>query len=138
MSTKSSRHGATPNRNRLLVPSKPEAAPWPEALMPFSLWMLPAGTTRLELVTSGRSVAISDRADGHSPACAAPSQKSAIASQPNCKGGRSMDTNMADLGRFTGRLQRVSDSGRWIEPAVPFNDLDRAQNSPENSRLTLT
>ena len=39
-------------------------------LIPFSLWKLPAGTTRLELVTSGRSVAISDDEVGHSPACA--------------------------------------------------------------------
>jgi hypothetical protein len=37
-------------------------------LMPFSICRLPVGTTRLEFVTSGRSVAISDAAVGHSPA----------------------------------------------------------------------
>src|ERR1700710_1762727 len=36
--------------------------------MPFSICRLPVGTTRLEFVTSGRSVAISEDEDGHSPA----------------------------------------------------------------------
>jgi len=78
---------------------------WREVLMPFSLCRLPAGTTRLELVTSGRSVAISDWDVGHSLACATPNQNRAIASQPNFDRRRSMDTNMADLGRFTGVSQ---------------------------------
>jgi hypothetical protein len=40
-------------------------------LIPFSFCRLPTGTTRLEFVVSGRSVAMSDADVGHSPACAA-------------------------------------------------------------------
>src|SRR5579863_5457393 len=63
-STRTSRHGAMPNRHRLLVPSMR----WPPScalkLTPFSFCRLPMGTTMLELVTSGRSVAISSDASG--------------------------------------------------------------------------
>jgi len=38
---------------------------------PFSLWKLPTGTTRLEFVTSGRSVAMSSLATGQPSARAA-------------------------------------------------------------------
>src|ERR1700722_5721565 len=44
-----------PNRNRVLVPSKTCPPSRPLILTPFSCWKLPVGTTRLELVTSGRS-----------------------------------------------------------------------------------
>jgi hypothetical protein len=54
-----------------LVPSKVFSDPRPVVLIPFSLCRLPTGTTRLEFVTSGRSVAISDADVGHSPACTA-------------------------------------------------------------------
>jgi hypothetical protein len=65
MSRSTSRHGAMPSRSRLLVPSNS----WPPAcwlkLTPFSFWKLPCGTTRLELVTSGRSVSIGLSLCGH-------------------------------------------------------------------------
>src|ERR1700742_2414319 len=57
-----------PSRQRLLVPSML----WPPSralmLTPFSFCRLPTGTTRLELVTSGRSVAISSFAVGQESA----------------------------------------------------------------------
>ena len=49
-----------PRRSLLLVPSKTSPPSWRLRLMPFSLWKLPTGTTTLELVTSGRSVAIGE------------------------------------------------------------------------------
>ena len=58
-STKTSRQGAIPSRHRLLVPSPVRPPSRELKLRPFSLWKLPTGTTRLEFVTSGRSVAIS-------------------------------------------------------------------------------
>src|SRR6266436_569305 len=47
-----------PSRHRLLVPSKISAPARRLTLAPFSFCRLPTGTTTLELVTSGRSVAI--------------------------------------------------------------------------------
>src|SRR5215475_11531710 len=47
-----------PSRQRLLVPSKTSAPARRLTLAPFSFCRLPIGTTTLELVTSGRSVAI--------------------------------------------------------------------------------
>src|SRR6266404_1026701 len=70
-STRISRHDATPSLSLLLLPSNVFSDPRPVVLIPFSLWRLPSGTTRLEFVTSGRSVAIADSDVGHSPACAA-------------------------------------------------------------------
>ena len=52
------------------MPSKVLSNPFRVVLIPFSLCRLPKGTTRLEFVTSGRSVAISDEEVGHSPAYA--------------------------------------------------------------------
>jgi hypothetical protein len=46
---------------------------------PFSLWKLPVGTTRLEFVTSGRSVAISSLAVGQESTRAS-ARASAVAS----------------------------------------------------------
>src|ERR1700738_2420755 len=68
-STSSSRQGATPSRHREFVPS---IVRLPPALKftPFSLCRLPMGTTRLEFVTSGRSVAISSLLVGQPSACA--------------------------------------------------------------------
>src|ERR1700733_4452435 len=72
-----------PSRSRLLVPSKVLSAPRPVELMPFSPCRLPTGTTRLELVTSGRSVAISEPGDGHSPAHAAVADRSDSVTTPD-------------------------------------------------------
>src|SRR5258708_31861737 len=77
-----------PSLSRLLVPSNVLSRPRRVVLMPFSPCRLPTGTTRLEFVTSGRSVAISDAEVGHSPACAsagAPTKTSA--STANLAGG---------------------------------------------------
>src|ERR1700722_14850009 len=52
-------HWATPIRSRLFVPSITVALCRAVQLIPFSNCRLPRGTTRLEFVTSGRSVAIS-------------------------------------------------------------------------------
>src|ERR1700749_3005778 len=71
MSTSTSRHGAIPSRQRLLVPSMLRAPSRALVLTPFSFCRLPTGTTRLELVTSGRSVAISSFAVGQESARAA-------------------------------------------------------------------
>ena len=50
---------ATPNRILLFVPSMILETRYAVRLMPFSVCKLPFGTTKLELVTSGRSVWIS-------------------------------------------------------------------------------
>src|ERR1700674_300377 len=52
-------HCATPIRSRLVDPSITVALGRVVQLIPFSSCRLPRGTTRLEFVTSGRSVAIS-------------------------------------------------------------------------------
>jgi len=71
MSTKTSKQGAIPSRHRLFVPSTVRPPSRALKLTPFSLWKLPTGTTRLEFVTSGRSVAISSVGCGHFSARAA-------------------------------------------------------------------
>jgi len=57
-SRNSSAHGAIPRRNLLAVPSTMRTLSRAATSMPFSLCRVPAGTTMLELVTSGRSVVI--------------------------------------------------------------------------------
>src|SRR5260370_20658198 len=57
-SIRTSKQGAIPRRQRLLVPSNTSAPARRLTFAPFSLCRLPTGTTTLELVTSGRSVAI--------------------------------------------------------------------------------
>jgi hypothetical protein len=52
------------------VPSDARPFWLPLTFIPFSICRLPAGTTMLELVTSGRSVDISSRAVGHPAAFA--------------------------------------------------------------------
>src|SRR4029077_2324882 len=55
-----------PNRSLRFAPSIALAPCAELRLTPFSLCRLPTGTTRLELVTSGRSVAMSEAAVEHS------------------------------------------------------------------------
>ena len=55
---------AIPARNLVFVPSTNRPPSRALKLTPFSICRLPAGTTRLELVTSGRSVMISSLAVG--------------------------------------------------------------------------
>jgi hypothetical protein len=75
----SSRQGAIPKRHRVFVPSTIRPPSRALKFTPFSLWRLPTGTTRLELVTSGRSVAISSFAVGQASACASTAPKIASA-----------------------------------------------------------
>src|SRR3984893_6420240 len=63
-STSTSRQVAMHARNRVFVPSTNRPPSRALKLTPFSICRLPAGTTRLELVTSGRSVMISSLAVG--------------------------------------------------------------------------
>src|SRR5580700_6559782 len=63
-SISSSRQEATPKRQRVFVPSIVRPPSRALKFTPFSLWRLPTGTTRLEFVTSGRSVALSSLAVG--------------------------------------------------------------------------
>src|SRR2546427_8198395 len=58
-STRNSRQFAIPTRHLVFVPSTNRPPSRTLKLTPFSLCRLPAGTTRLEFVTSGRSVLIS-------------------------------------------------------------------------------
>src|ERR1700686_5858368 len=58
-STRTSRQFAMPARKRVFVPSTNRLPSRALKLTPFSICRLPAGTTRLEFVTSGRSVLIS-------------------------------------------------------------------------------
>src|ERR1700736_5006607 len=67
-SSNSSRQGATPRRHRVFVPSTNRPPSRALKFTPFSLCRLPVGTTRLEFVTSGRSVAISSLAVGQASA----------------------------------------------------------------------
>ena len=61
---------AIPRRSRVLVPSS-TSEPWRTVQsMPFSACKLPVGTTRLELVTSGRSVTMGSLLVGHPSAFA--------------------------------------------------------------------
>src|SRR5215471_585892 len=69
-STNTSRHGATPRRSRLLVPSNTCAPSRRLTFIPFSFWKLPTGSTTLELVMSGRSVSIGLPGCVHSSAAA--------------------------------------------------------------------
>src|ERR1700740_1859391 len=82
-----------PSRQRLLVPSML----WPPSraltLTPFSFCRLPTGTTRLELVTSGRSVAISSFAVGQDSA------RASIA--PGSANGDNTQNDRGKLGRLT-------------------------------------
>src|ERR1700692_3012047 len=59
VSTRNSRQFAIPVRKRVFVPSTNRSPSRVLKLTPFSICRLPAGTTRLEFVTSGRSVVIS-------------------------------------------------------------------------------
>ena len=60
-----------PARKRVFVPSRNRSLSRALKLMPFSICKLPAGTTTLEFVTSGRSVAISSPMTGQLSAFAA-------------------------------------------------------------------
>src|ERR1700687_6045157 len=64
----SSRQEATPRRHRVFVPSTNRPPSRALKFNPFSLCRLPIGTTRLEFVTSGRSVAIWSLAVGQASA----------------------------------------------------------------------
>jgi len=57
-----------PARKRVFVPSTNRLPSRPLELMPFSICKLPAGTTTLEFMTSGRSVQISSLVVGQSSA----------------------------------------------------------------------
>src|ERR1700694_4257426 len=67
-SSSSSRQGAIPRRHLVFVPSIVRPASRALTFTPFSLCRLPTGTTRLEFVTSGRSVAIASLAVGQASA----------------------------------------------------------------------
>ena len=72
---------ATPNRILVFVPSMLLEARRAVRLIPFSACKLPFGTTKLELVTSGRSVWISLWVSGQYSAAVAPtSSRSSAAS----------------------------------------------------------
>src|SRR5262252_3391242 len=60
-----------PRRQRLLVPSKTSAPLRRLTFAPFSFCRLPTGTTTLELVVSGRSVAMGSLGCVHSSAATA-------------------------------------------------------------------
>src|ERR1700681_1883831 len=78
-SNSSSRQGATPRRHRVFVPSIVRPPSRALTFTPFSLCRLPTGTTRLEFVTSGRSVAISSLTVGQPSACASTAPRTATA-----------------------------------------------------------
>ena len=70
VSTRNSRQFAIPARKRVFVPSTNRSPLRALKLAPFSICRLPAGTTRLEFVTSGRSVLISSLVLGQPSALA--------------------------------------------------------------------
>src|ERR1700730_8630551 len=70
VSTRNSRQFAIPVRKRVFVPSTNRSRSRVLKLTPFSICRLPAGTTRLEFVTSGRSVVISSLVLGQPSALA--------------------------------------------------------------------
>src|SRR3984893_1909087 len=70
VSTRNSRQFAIPVRKRVFVPSKTRSPSRALKLTPFSICRLPAGTTRLEFVTSGRSVLIASLVLGQPSALA--------------------------------------------------------------------
>src|ERR1700693_1326406 len=70
VSTRNSRQFTIPTRKRVFVPSTNRSPSRMLKLMPFSICRLPAGTTRLEFVTSGRSVVISSLVLGQPSALA--------------------------------------------------------------------
>src|SRR6202171_6531167 len=70
VSTRNSRQFAIPVRKRVFVPSTNRSPSRMLKLTPFSICRLPAGTTRLEFVTSGRSVVIASLVLGQPSALA--------------------------------------------------------------------
>ncbi len=87
-----------PSLQRLLLPSMLRPSSRPVRLMPFSFCKLPTGTTILELVTSGRSVAMS------SPGLGQPSARAAVAAV--AVNAASMHAHPASRATAPNRLQK--------------------------------
>src|SRR5215469_7679851 len=108
-----------PARSRVLVASRELVPRLTIQSTPFSAWRLPKGTTRLELVTSGRSVTIASATVGHSPALA---ERLAPGAKRNAQHSSAGIEN-PDLFRipaFPGRALAERDSARsiWSEGLV--------------------
>ena len=99
---------ATPNRILVFVPSMLLEAPRAVRLMQFSARKLPSGTTKLELVTSGRSVWISLWVSGQYSA--------AEAATISCRSAASRSaSNNPDRTAF---MQAAYDTSLRAEPGV--------------------
>src|SRR5215469_14220714 len=120
MSIRNSVQSAMPARSRVLVASR-ELDPWRTIQStPFSAWRLPKGTTRLEFVTSGRSVAISSAAVGHWSARAgsdAPTAQTIAQQASNRSDSRELSRIPAFAGRGIGRNEHRPDLV-WSEGLV--------------------
>src|SRR6266481_1995731 len=100
---------ATPSRTLVFVPSMVLEARPAVRLIPFSACKLPFGTTKLELVTSGRSVWISLRVSG---------QYSAAASAIPCPSAasRSATTNADRMALMAGSLRTPLGAKPGVSP----------------------
>src|SRR3984893_5357979 len=123
-SSSSSRQGAIPRRHRVFVPSTIRPPSRALKFTPFSLWRLPTGTTRLEFVTSGRSVAISSLAVGQEPACASTAPRTADADSKNIWRLRlltetlimTIELGLGQLGITTYFVSRASAKSQTLAP----------------------
>src|SRR5260221_14361579 len=106
-STSSSRQGAIPSRHLVLLPSIVRPPSRALTFTPFSLCRLPTGTTILEFVTSGRSVAISSLAVGQASARASTAARLANA---DSKPARRVRLRMKTLDR--GKIEAAAAQAR--------------------------
>src|SRR5258708_9207646 len=107
-STSSSRQGAIPSRHLVLLPSIVRPPSRALTFTPFSLCRLPTGTTMLEFVTSGRSVAISSLAVGQASARASTAARLANAdSKPATRVRLRLKT--LDLGKIEAAAAQATD-----------------------------
>src|SRR5258708_31814537 len=106
-STSSSRQGAIPGGHLVWLPSIVRPPPRALTFTPFSLCRLPTGTTMLEFVTSGRSVAISSLAVGQASARASTAARLANA---DSKPARRVRLRMKTLDR--GKIEAASAQAR--------------------------
>src|SRR5258708_16278440 len=106
-STSSSRQGAIASRHLVLLPSIVRPPSRELTFTPFSLCRLPTGTTMMQFVTSGRSVAISSLAVGQASARASTAARLANADSKPARRGR---LRMKTLDR--GKIEAAAAQGR--------------------------
>ena len=119
---------ATPSRTLVFVPSMVLEARRAVRLMPFSACKLPFGTTKLELVTSGRSVWISLWLSGQYSA--------AEAATISCASSESISaiTNAERTALMAGSLRASAGAQPGVSPGTHRRDRQSSETRPSAGR----